>query len=169
VWNHLPFDYNFAGVTLSPFYPHNSFHISNTYTFCPYVVIVHGWINRFHCQIQCRSICILWNKYVRVLRKRPFCLNVLKHLSHEKAPAPWTVSLFLFKSAFLEKILAQTLHWNSIVKMTRNAPYTGFYKPSWPMVSYFTKHYYMRISKWKSVLFIGRDHRKSFLRIRSRR
>ena len=41
--------------------------------FSPYVVIVHGWIIRFHCQIQCHSIYILWNKYVRVLRKRPFC------------------------------------------------------------------------------------------------
>ena len=48
-------------------------HLEHIYTFCPYVLIVHGWINRFHCQIRFHSIYILWNKYVRVLRTRPFC------------------------------------------------------------------------------------------------
>ena len=68
---------------------------------------------------------------VRSCRKNmSFLLNVLKHLSHEKDPAPWTDSLCLFKSEFLEKILEQTWHWNSIVKMNRNASNTGFYKPS---------------------------------------
>jgi hypothetical protein len=34
VWNHLPFDYIFAGVSLSPFYPHISSHILYKYIFC---------------------------------------------------------------------------------------------------------------------------------------
>ena len=47
-------------------------HFEHIY-FCPYVVIVHGWIIRFHCQIQCHSIYILWNKYIRVVRICSFC------------------------------------------------------------------------------------------------
>ena len=74
--------------------------------------------------------------------KSRFSIHFFPHLEQQNfwpECCDWTESLCLFKSEFREKIVEQALHWNSIVEITRNASNTGFYKSSWPMISYYTK------------------------------